>query len=302
MYETPEISAEILNAAFVNKIESGLHKEAEEAGTAYIRQQLYEEGVLRRLFPPDTITPDELDPSLTDDKPRKILEIEPDAPSATFVAFKGTGPRAYFNGRRFAVPFGKVESDRMSKSKFELMTSKMDIMAWLKENQVKQVQNAEDGQFMATVEGIITDNIAAQATIAGAGDNFKQAFTLGLKGLTSLRLPVGKVLMHKNTYFDSLDLTVEDIGYKLQDKRIGDGVEGEESFMGYPVITTLKTDICPEDVMYFFAPKEYFCSNMLLQDATLYLKVEADMYTFHTYEAPGMGIGNTLGVFRVTIP
>jgi hypothetical protein len=303
MYETLNVSAEILNTAFLNKIDSGMVKEAEEAGSAYIRQRLYEDGFLRRLFTPKTVTADELDPLLDSDTPSIIVEKEPTATKATFVPFKGTGDRTYFDGRRFRIPFGKVESERINKSKFELMTIRMDIMAWLKENQSKIIQEQEDGLFMSTIADIISGNAANQSTSVDVGTTltFKDAFVAGLKGLTALKQPVGKVLMHKNTYLSSLALKVEDIGFKMQDARMADGVEGEDKFMGFPVVTTIKSDLVAEDVLYFFAPQEYFCKFYLLQDATLFIKTEADMYSFHTYEAPGFGIGNTYGVYKVTL-
>ena len=301
MYETTNVSAEIINTAFLTKVDSGLVKEAEEAGSAYIRQKIYEDGFLRRLFEMKTITADELDPLLDEDKPSIIVEKEPDATAATFVGFKGTGNRAYFTGKRFRVPFGKVESERLSKSKFELMTIRMDIMTWLKENQAKMIQQEEDGYFMEAVTDILTTYASTQTVTAAATDTFKDAFVLGLKGMTSLRLPVGKILMHKNTYYESTKLKVEDIGHVPQEKRFREGVESETSFLNYPVVTTIKDDLVAEGVLYFFAPQEYFCKFYTLQDATLFIKTEADMYTFHTYEAPGFGIGNTKGVFKVTL-
>lgn len=301
-YETPYVSAEIVNKSFVDKIEAGHIKEAEEAGSAYIRQKLYEEGVIRRLFDSRTVTADELDPDVDSDKPRILVEKEPDAPKATFVPYKGTADRTYFEGIRFPVPFGKVESDRENKSKFELMSIRMPIMDWLKENQVKQVQQAEDEQFIQTIKDIIDANSGDQETsVAAASNSFKEIFIEGLKGVTSLRLPVGKVLMNRNTYLDSLKLKTDEIGDKAQDSRWVSGVDEEDSFLGYPVVTSIKDDIVPEDELYFFAPQQYFCKFYFLQDATLYLKQEADMIAFHTYEAPGFGIGNTLGCFRVKI-
>jgi len=299
--ETPQVSAELINAAFINKIESGLVKEAEEAGSAFIRTQLYEEGILRRLFDSRTVTADELDPNINDDKPSIICEIEPEAPSATFVPFKGTGDRRYFEGKRFRVPFGKVESTRESKSKFELMTIRMDIMSWLKDKHVRMVQQEEDSQLLTTCDDIVAAAGAAQSINATGIASFKDQFTAGLKAMTSLRLPVGKVLMHKNTYLDTLSLKTDEIGYNAQDKRFQEGVEGETSFLGYEVVTTLKDDLVAPNYMYFFAPQEYFMKFMFLQDATLFLKTEADMIEFHTYEAPGIGIGNTKGVVKVQI-
>jgi len=301
MYETPNVSVELINTAFLNKIDNGMTKEAEEAGSAYIRQKLYEDGILRRLFDAKTITADELDPQLDSDKPRVIVEKEPNETLATFVPFKGTGPRAYFEGIRFSVPFGKVESEKISKSKFELMTIRMDIMSWLKENQVKMIQQEEDSQFMGSIEDILTAAASTQTTTAGVNDTFKDAFVLGLKGMTTLRLPIGKVLMHKNTYYESTKLKMEDIGNSNVAKRFVEGTEQEETFLNYPVITTIKTDLVAENEIYFFAPQEYFCKFYLLQDATLYIKSEADLIHFHTYEAPGIGIGNTKGVFKVSL-
>jgi len=301
--ETTEISAELINAAFIDKIEGGMIKEAEEAASAYIREQLYEDGILRRLYPPRVVTADELDPNLDDDNPRIIVEKEPNATAATFVPFKGTGNRDYFTGKRFSVPFGKVESDRISKSKFELMTIRMPIMDWLKENQMKMVQQQEDEFFMDAVDACTALNISGQqiSTALTTEVTFKDAFVNGLKAMNALRIPVEKVLMNMNTYLISTTLKVDHIGDSAQGKRFSSGVASEDSFMGYPVVTTIKDDLVADNVMYFFAPAHFFCKNYLLQDATLFIKTEADMYTFHTYEAPGTGIGNVRGVVKITM-
>ena len=297
--ETTQVSAEVLNAAFVDKLDQGHVKEAEEAGSRYIRQKLYEDGFTRRILEPVTKTAEDLDPELDSDNPRILVEKEPDAPEATFVPFKGTGNRTYFSGSRFPVPFGKVESDRQTKSKFELMAVRMPIVEWFKTTQVKQIQEQEDGLFIATIK----DNIAADTSnrLIAAGDvSFKEAFIAGLKGLTSLKLPTGCVLMHENTRLSSLGLKTDEIGYKAQDSRFERGVADENSFMGYPVVSTMKADMVAENEMFFFAPPEYLGVFYLLQDATLFIKAEADMFSFHTYEAPGIGIGNTNAAIKVT--
>lgn len=301
-YENLNVSVELLNQSFVDKVfDQGMIKEAQESASMFIRQKLYEEGILRRLYEPRTVVAEELDPLLDSDAPSIICEIEPDAQSATFVPFKGTGDRMYFTGKRFRVPFGKVESERVSKSKFELMSIRMPITDWLKENQVKAIQQQEDTSFFTTIEDIITANASTQKATVAASNGFKEAFKIGLKGLTSLRLPVYKVVMHKNTYLDSLSLKTDEIGHVPQEERFRKGIDGEDSFMGYPVVTTIKDDIVRPNELYFFAPPEYFCKFFLLQDAMLFMKTEADMISFHTYEAPGIGIGNTRGVFKVVI-
>lgn len=301
-YETPTISTEMLNTAFCDKVFGGQVKEAMESGSMYIRQKMYEDGILRRLFESRTVTADELDPEMDNDQPSIICEIEPDAPRATFVTYKGTGDRSYFNGKRFRVPFGKVESVRETKSKFELMTIRMPITEWLKEHQIKMIQEEEDQHFLDTINDIVDTNASEQKiSVTMSASNFKDAFTEGLKALTRLRLPEGKVLMHKNTFIDSLKLKVEDIGFAPQESRFNRGVDGEDTFLGRPVVTTIKDNLVKENELYFFTQPDYFIKFFFLQDATLFLKTEADMIHFYTYEAPGIGIGNTRGVVKVTL-
>lgn len=304
-YETPVVSAELVNGAFFDKIFSaGQVKQAEEAASLYVRERLYEDGILRRLFEPRIVTADELDPAPeTGDQPAIICEIEPKATKATFVPYKGTGERRYYEGRRFRVPFGKIEAERITKSKFELMTIRMPIQQWLQENQVKAIQHEEDKLFIDTINEICQDNSAQQEiTFDLSTGSFKDAIAAGKQALIRMDLPdTGKILMHTNTYIESLKLKVDEIGFRPQEARFDRGVTGEDSFMGYPVVKTIKSDIVPEGVIYFFAPQEFFCKNMLLQDATLYMKTEADMITFHTYEAPGFAVGNTRGVVKMTL-
>lgn len=300
--ETTNVNIELMNRSFCDKVFHGQIKEAMENSSLYIRQKLYEDGILRRLFESRTVVADELDPEMDSDNPSIIVEIEPEAPSATFVPFPGTGDRNYFNGKRFRVPFGKIESNRESKSKFELMAIRMPITEWLKEHQVKMIQESEDQHFIDSVNDIIDRNPAQQsATVSMTANTFKDAFTEGWKMLTRLRLPQGKVLMHKNTYIDSLKLKTDDIGFAPQEQRFSRGLEGEDSFMGSPVVTTIKDNLVKENELYFFTQPDYFIKFFFLQDATLFLKTEADMIHFHTYEAPGMGIGNTNGVVKVTL-
>jgi len=298
--ETTQISAEVVNSAFIDKIEQGHIKEAQEAGSNYIRQRLYEDGFTRRILVPQTKTAEDLDPNMNDDKPRIIVEMEPDSPSATFVPFKGTGDRSYFTGSRFSIPFGKIETEHQTKSKFELMTIRMPIMEWFKQNHVKKIQAEEDGLFLETIKANIALDTVNRSVDAPA-ESFKESFTRGLKGLTRLKLPIGCVLMHENTRLSSLSLKTDEIGYKAQDSRFATGVSEENSFMGYPIVTTLESNKVAENELYFFAPAEYLGKFYLLQDATLFIKTEADMFTFYTYEAPGIGIGNTNACFKVKL-
>jgi hypothetical protein len=124
--QTQQVSAQFVNSNFVRKIEDGRTKEAQDEGTAFIRQKLRQESFAREIIEPVMLGDDEIDRDENTDQPKKIVEKEPDS-VATFVPFHGTAARTWFRGKRFAVYFGKTESQRFTKNKFELMTYQNDI-------------------------------------------------------------------------------------------------------------------------------------------------------------------------------
>lgn len=301
--ETEKVSAQFINSNFVRKLEQGRVKEATEEGSAFIRTKMRQEAFVREVLPPILLADDEIDRDEDTDQPKKIVEKEPDS-VATFVPFYGTGTRTLFRGPRYAVRFGKTESARFRKSKFELMTYQNDIRKILSDNSVKDMADQEDTKFLSTVNAILT--AAPTQVVAATGFN-SSAFKGGFQNLVSRRLPIGKVLMTKNTYYEALDLPATDVGNDIASAHYRDGIEKEERLYGIPVVTTIKTDILTAQgggthSIYMFAPENFLGNFFLLQDATLFIKQEADMIFFHSYAAPGIGIGNTAAMCRVDIP
>jgi hypothetical protein len=300
--QTQQVSAQYINSNFVRKLDDGRTKEAEAEGTAFIRQQLRQESFAREVIEPVMLADDEIDRDENTDQPKKIVEKEPDS-IATFVPFYGTGVRTLFRGPRYAVHFGKTESARFRKSKFELMTYQNDIRKILSDNSVKDMADQEDSKFITTINSILTSN-PAQVT---AAVSFNAAAFKGMfQNLVGRRIPIGKTLMTKFTYYEALDLPATDVGNDIASAHYRDGIEKEERLWGLPVITSIKTDIfTPQGgathSIWVFGPENYLGNFFLLQDATLFIKQEADMIYFHSYAAPGIGIGNTAAITRCDI-
>jgi hypothetical protein len=300
--ETEKVSAQFINSNFVRKLEQGRIKEATEEGSAFIRTKMRQEAFVREVLPPVLLADDELDRDENTDQPKKIVEKEPDS-VATFVPFTGTGPRSWFRGPRYAVFFGKTESQRFRKSKFELMTYQNDIRKILSDNSVKDMADEEDKKFLGTIEAILAAN--PSQVVSASGFN-SAAFKAGFQNLVSRRLPIGKILMTKNTYYEALDLPATSVGDDIASRHYDEGIEKEEKLWGLPVISTIKTDILEpvggaSHSFYVFAPENFLGNFFLLQDATLYIKQEADIIFFHSYAAPGIGIGNSNSVVRVDV-
>lgn len=296
--ETSQVSAQFINSNFLRKIEEGRVKEAQTEGSAFIRSKLRQTSFAREIITPLVLADDEIDRDENTDLPKKIIEKEPDS-TATFVIFKGTGDRTWFSGPRYAVYFGKVESQRFNKSKFELMTYQNDIRKILSDNSVKDMADQEDSKFYETCVASVFGKADQDLSLALPLSNIP--VVAAIKKHLARKVPIGKILMTKTLYYDTINLQATNVGNDVASRHYDQGIEEEEKLWGIPVVTTIKNDIVQDDEFWIFAPENFLGNFFLLQDATLFIKQEADMIEFWSYEAPGIGIGNTKGITRVTL-
>ncbi len=306
--ETQQVSAQYINSNFVRKLEEGRTKEAESEGSAFVRQRLRQESFARELIEPILLQDDELDRDENSDMPKKIVEKEPDS-IATFVPFNGSGRATFFRGKRFAVFFGKTESQHFKTRKWNLMTYQNDIRKILSDNSVKDMADQEDQKFTDTINGLIALNLATQRTQAASFGS--SAFKKGFQALVHRKQPIGKMLMGKELYYEAIDLPATSVGNDVASRHYDLGIEAEEKLWGIPVVSTIKNEIVDNlstdpavgrRSAYIFAPQNYLGVFFLLQDATLYIKQEADLIEFWSYAAPGIGIGNTQAFQRIDFP
>lgn len=300
--ETPQMSAQFINASFVRKIDEGRTKEAEVEGSNFLRMKMRQDSFARELLPPKEVREDQLDRDVDSDQPRVIVEKEPDS-KATFVPFKGTGELTWFKGPRYPVYFGKVESQRFNKSKFELMTYSNDIRKILSDNSVKDMADEEDRKYISTIDGCITaaGDSVVDVSVDGESHLDNYAVKKMAQKLFSRKKPAGKMLMSHNTFYSILDLAQEQVGFNILEDRFKNGIEGVKSLWGMPVVTTIKRDIVADGKVYMITPENWHGQFFLLQDATLYIKQEADIITFWSYSAPGIGVGANDSVVTATV-
>ena len=289
-YNTETINVQFLNQAFLDKVDSGMTKEAGVAMSAFVRQKLREDGFTRKILEPIMVTAAELDRQLTEE-PTIIVEKEPDSVAAN-LPFLGRPEPRYFTGERYAVTFTKIQSDEFKKSKFELATYRTDIRTVLQENSVKDLQKQEDQNFYGNIYAIAQAN--NNVYTIGAALDVKTLMTAVQKMLAK-QLPVNCLLMTHTTYSNLLKQPATQLGSGLaSDMTLG--AFNLDNFFGFKIITTNKNDIVPDNQVLIFTAPQYLGQMYLLQDATVFLKTEADMIQFTTYEALGIGIGNVNGV------
>jgi len=298
--ETMSHSAQFLNKSFLSKIEGGQIKEAVEASSLFVRERLRQAAAVREIIVPQGVTEADIDRDESTDQPKIIIDKEPDS-TASFVQFQGTGRRSWFKGPRYSVRFGKVESQRFTKSKVELMTYRSDIRKILSDNSVMDMADQEDGKFYELVAAIIAANPSVQRTTgAFQSGTFKTAMQSMLTG--TRKRPIGKMLLSKERYMDALDLPATSVGNDIATRHFDEGIESSQKLWGIPVVTHVKSNIYPTAKGWIFSPTSpnNFLGNFFtLQDATLFIKQEADIISFWTYEFIGIGIANTLSMQEI---
>lgn len=288
-YTTETVNVQFLNQSFLDKIEAGMTKEASAAMSAFVRQKLREDGFTRKILTPVQITASELDRQLTEE-PTVIVEKEPDSVAAT-MPFLGRPEIRYWKTARYPVTFQKIASADFRKSKFELATYRTDIRTILQENSVKDVQEQEDVGFYNNIVSVATAN---NNVFTISGGFTKANLMSGIKKMLVNKLPVGCILMTQSMYADLLTFAATDVGSPAaSDLFRGEGTL--DTFFGYKIITTNKANILPTNQALVFAPQQYLGQFYELQAPTVFLKTEADMIEFQTYEAVGAGIGNVNG-------
>lgn len=295
-YNVETMNVQFLNQAFIDKIDQGLEKEAGAAMSAFVRQKLREDGFTRKVLTPQTITASDLDRGL-DDQPRVIVEKEPDSVAAS-MSLSGKTEVRYFRGSRYEVPFYKISSQRFKKSKFELATYKTDIRQILQDNSVKDIQKQEDENFIAGLKAIQTEARGA-AFVTPTGDRVTDKLMDLVKTLVTDEQKPSKILMSHQLYLTMLREPATQLGDAVASEHFKSG--SMEGFYGFDIVTSNKAGILSSDgvkkgdLVAVFAPETYLGQFYSLQEPTVFLKAEADMIEFETYESIGIGIGNVKG-------
>ena len=291
-YNTETVNAQILNQAFINKLDNGMVKEAEVAASSFVRQKLREDGFARKIFQPRLIAATDLHRQTTEE-PTIIVEKEPESIAAS-IPFHGRATPRYFASKRYPVTFSQITSDEFKKNKFELMTAGVDIPTILQENSVKDMQTQEDVGLYSSLL-----NVAGAAgnifTLSGTtSTNYVQQFVAGIQQLLAKQLPLGNILMTQSMYYNLLKQPATQIGSALASDLVR-GSTGLDGLFGNKIITTIKNDIIPDNQFIVFTAPQYLGQMYLQQDATVFLKTEGPNLSFYAYESIGIGIGNVNG-------
>lgn len=290
----------VINSTFINLIKTaeGLEEVVDNTET-YLRLKLREEGFFRKVLPPRLITPAELDRAVDHRSPMKIIDIEPDAPAAVTIDFRGGVPTKYVGADRYAVTFYTISSVEHQYREPELLTYKAPITAILKDILDKEIQAAEDRNFIkACDEAVqISGNIVNSENTVFIRDDFVDI----LDKMTEKKLVVDVVLMPLSMFYHILKWDFVELGSELLKEVVIDGYK-YNTLLGKKFVTTNKYEIIGRKNAYAFTEPKFLGHAFLLdQDVKFQLITEYDLIKFKMWENIGAGIGNANAVVKLTL-
>ena len=296
-----------INEAFVETVTTpGLEKRAAEGTTDFLRTQVREDGVYRRIIPMQQVSNSDLDRKVDSPLPAIVVDIEPNSPMAATVSFRQFPTEWYIGAPRFEVTFGRIMSPRFMADLDELRTWDMDIRQVISDNAAKDILYEEDRGFFNTVNDIIGP---AGSTVASSGivqwdtivggitrDTLEEAFKIIPR--TPSHLEVQTVVCNNVTIRDVLKAGRNEIGGDLSERLFVDGWTLKR-FMDADWLITNKRDLVPDSAIYMFGDPRFVGKSYMLEDVTMHIDRDAFIIKYFSYELIGGAIAGWNGLARV---
>ena len=286
------------NNLFVERMDTqdGQVKTA-QAGQAYIRSYLRENSFARKILPPESVTRADLQRSTRHDTLIKIVDFEHPSTAAA-VNFRSAGRERYLQGKRYAIPFFKVESDLFVKNEAELLAYEYPITKVIEENSVKDIMAVEDSVFMSVSNGAVATSgkkiVSADTSVTR--HNLNKLF----KMIDVDKLQSMLVLMTNVDFDDWHVQPATDVGSPLASELTINGYK-YDSIMRRKVVVTNKVDLLAPGHIFAYTDPQFLGNFFILNDVKFWIKKEADRVFWKAWEFVGMGIANLRSVAKIEL-
>lgn len=297
----------LLNETLLSQLETpGMEKQAIDAVNDFTRTKMREDGFFRRVMPPLSISNDELDRQVDTDKPVKVVDKEPDSPAAMSVPFASLPMNTYILGPRYRVMFDRIVTPRFVKDVDELRTWVMDIRQVLSDNALKDALAEEDSKFITAVNALMigpdipvpyNGNVVQWETIHGGitRDSVMDSLKIMPKGPS--HLTASTILVNNVTIYEIMKWGRDEMGGDFSQEVLKNGW-AETDFLGKKWIITIKRDLIPDDSMFQFTDPKWMGKHYELEATSMYIRREAYMIEFFSYQTTGATIGHSGGIAR----
>ncbi len=97
--------------------------------------------------------------------------------------------------------------------------------------------------------------------------------------------------MNASTAIRLLKFQANDIGNAAATEQYYKGLT-TGTLWGRKILVTIKNDLIPDNIIWAFSTPEFLGKFFIMQDATTFIKHEADFLEWFTYESIGFGFGS----------
>lgn len=293
-----ELDATTFNNLFIERLDTteGLQKTA-SAGAAFVRSKIREIGFARRILPPENVTRADCTRSTSHDTLIKIVDIEHDS-KAMAVNFASEADERYLQGKRYAIPFFKVESEKFVKSEGELLAYDYPITKVIEENSVKDIQRVEDEKFIEYAEAAIS--VTGKRLASTGTSATRREMTSLFKMISFDKLTVGCVLMTTIDLDDYMIQPATEIGSPAASEITVNGYK-YPTIMNKRLVVTNKHDVVLPGEIWAFTDPAYLGNFFILNDVKFWIKKEADLVIWKTWEYIAEGFGNIKSIAKIEL-
>lgn len=286
------------NNLFIERLDTteGLQKSA-AAGSNFIRSKIRENGIHRQVVPPVNVTPADLQVATDHDTLIYVADIEHDS-KAMALNFASEADERYIQGKRYAIPFYKVESEKFVKSEGELLAYKYAVTKVIEENSVKDMQTVEDYRFIDHSEAAVT--ITGKRLVSTGTALTRKELNSLFKMIDYDKLLVGVVVVTNVDYDDYMVQPATEVGDDLATE-ISIGGYKYKTMMGRRLIVTNKTDLVLPGEVWAYTDPAYLGEFLILNDVKFWIKKEADLVMWKSWEYIGSGIANIRSVAKLEL-
>jgi hypothetical protein len=283
---------------FLNKLDTGLSKEAQGALATVIRRKVRERGISPRVIPFETISPGDV--RIQRDLDRDIIYFvgEKEADSyAMVLTLEGKPGIVEPRGTRFRVDFYQFATPKVRKHEINLLSYTYSFEKWLEENVVYDIEEAYDTKFLTlALRAVETTGQYIANTDTGGKFTLNDLIELQ-KVLTQTKKAsdANIVVMNKTTFLEFLAQGTTVFGDVLQKEIVINGYK-YQTLLDTAFVVTENNVVVPPGIVYAFAKPQYLGVIPVLHDIKFFIKKEGPEVEWYTWSILGMNIANAYGV------
>jgi hypothetical protein len=225
------------------------------------------------------------------------VDIEHDS-KAMALNFAGEADERYLQGKRYALPFFKIESEKFIKSEGELLAYDYPITKVIEENSIKDIQKVEDIKFIEYAEAAIA--LTGKRLVSAATAVDRREMNSLFKMIDYDKLLADVALMNTVDYDDYMIQPATDIGSPLASEITVDGYK-YQTILKRKLVVTNKHDILLPGEIWTFTEPAYLGNFFILNDIKFWIKKEADLVMWKSWEYIAEGFGNIRAMAKIEL-